>query len=901
MSAYRGQMRGQIKITPFHRPQRANAEDYVAKTWSELRAAIVQIQMLHRSTLSFEQLYRAAYNLVLHKHGARLYRGVAEVISEHVAGMRAKIESVIETSNAAAFLTKLNEAYARHYKSMNGIRDILLYMDREYVNKRTQESSFRLGLSLFRDEVVRTARVNTALRKALLDLVEADRAGEIIDRSTLAAACQMLQQVSPEGGAAAVRGRHFTPRSTGAAGAAAAAEKNPLAMSSDGDIYEEDFERPLLEATRAFYRGEAQQFLRDGDAAAYLARSHDRLREETVRAQQCFRGSTLKRVVTVTRTQLLEVHGSTVLKLPGTGLAAMLDGDREADLRRAYDLFMTVPGGHDMMCALVKQHVTQRAKDIILRSSKSSGSKGAIELTESLLSLQDKYNGILAVAFTPGGGGGGDDMVAVKPKPKPKTTKTAKILEAVPTQTLTVAAAAGAGGAGTASVGVGTGTGNIRAGSNGHSDTIIAQRQQQQQLSASTSNARRPDAAFAKAVSSALHNALASVERGPECLSLYFDNVLRREAKDLAWDALDRRLDRGMSLFQLLEDKDLFERYYKRHLARRLLNSGRSGGGSSGYAAAVDDAERAMITKLKVECGYQFTHRLEQMFKDVATSESLISDYRKSLLAANVQEGRQEEQQQQQQQQQGQNSPLVELGVTIITTGTWPFATVPSSFPPLLERTCARFSAFYGKRHSGRVLHWHPVLGTAEVVARFERGTHILSVTTAAMIVLLRFNALAKGESVTLEDLEASCGLPTADLRRTLLTLACGKARVLAKSPRSGSICAGDKFAVNIGFTSKLKKVRIATITNKETTKERKETLEKAGDTRKYEIDAAIVRCMKARRQLPYSGLQAQVAEMLASRFRPQPSMVKKRIEDLIVREYIRRSEKDRRVYEYLA
>jgi hypothetical protein len=51
-------------------------------------------------------------------------------------------------------------------------------------------------------------------------------------------------------------------------------------------------------------------------------------------------------------------------------------------------------------------------------------------------------------------------------------------------------------------------------------------------------------------------------------------------------------LDKTVALFRLIEEKDVFERYYKQHLAKRLLY-GRS---------ASEEAERAFIAKLKVRC-----------------------------------------------------------------------------------------------------------------------------------------------------------------------------------------------------------------------------------------------------------------------------------------------------------
>jgi hypothetical protein len=62
----------------------------------------------------------------------------------------------------------------------------------------------------------------------------------------------------------------------------------------------------------------------------------------------------------------------------------------------------------------------------------------------------------------------------------------------------------------------------------------------------------------------------------------------------------------------------VFEKYYKQHLAKRLL-SGRS---------TSDDAERTLLVKLKTECGYQFTSKLESMFTDIKTSRDMMQDYR---------------------------------------------------------------------------------------------------------------------------------------------------------------------------------------------------------------------------------------------------------------------------------
>lgn len=59
-------------------------EKYVNSIWDLLKNAIQEIQRKNNSGLSFEELYRNAYTMVLHKHGEKLYTGLREVVTEHL-------------------------------------------------------------------------------------------------------------------------------------------------------------------------------------------------------------------------------------------------------------------------------------------------------------------------------------------------------------------------------------------------------------------------------------------------------------------------------------------------------------------------------------------------------------------------------------------------------------------------------------------------------------------------------------------------------------------------------------------------------------------------------------------------------------------------------------------------
>ena len=71
-------------------------------------------------------------------------------------------------------------------------------------------------------------------------------------------------------------------------------------------------------------------------------------------------------------------------------------------------------------------------------------------------------------------------------------------------------------------------------------------------------------------------------------------------------------------------------------------------------------------------------------------------------------------------------------------------------------------------------------------------------------------------------------------------------------------------------------------------------------EDRTVAIEAAVVRIMKARKALSHQSLLAEVLSQLAF-FRPNPKVIKRRIEALIDREYLERDPEVANAYRYLA
>ncbi|KAG8509358.1 Cullin-4B, partial [Galemys pyrenaicus] len=157
---------------------------------------------------------------------------------------------------------------------------------------------------------------------------------------------------------------------------------------------------------------------------------------------------------------------------------------------------------------------------------------------------------------------------------------------------------------------------------------------------------------------------------------------------------------------------------------------------------------------------------------------------------------------------QNQDAPgNIELTVTILTTSFWP-AYIPKEIhlPPEMERLQESFKKFYLSKHSGRKLQWQSTLGHC--------GKKELQVSLFQALVLLMFN---EGDQFSLEEIKVATGVEDKEVRRTLQSLACGKARVLNKNPKGRDVEDGDRFFCNDEFKHKLFKIKINQIQMKET------------------------------------------------------------------------------------
>jgi len=168
-----------------------------------------------------------------------------------------------------------------------------------------------------------------------------------------------------------------------------------------------------------------------------------------------------------------------------------------------------------------------------------------------------------------------------------------------------------------------------------------------------------------------------------------------------------------MVVFKYLEDKDVFQKFYSKMLANRLVT----------HMSASDEAESSMIGKLKHACGFEYTSKLQRMYQDIGLSKDLNDEFKGWLVTKN------------------ETLPL-DFQIQVLSSGSWPFTQCGEfSLPSELEHSVNKFNEFYNGKHSGRKLSWLYNRSKGDVVSNCFKNRYTFQTSTFQMAVLLMFNS----------------------------------------------------------------------------------------------------------------------------------------------------------------
>ncbi|KAK4689012.1 cullin 1, partial [Tremellales sp. Uapishka_1] len=338
--------------------------------------------------------------------------------------------------------------------------------------------------------------------------------------------------------------------------------------------------------------------------------------------------------------------------------------------------------------------------------------------------------------------------------------------------------------------------------------------------------------------------------KSPELLASYTDGLLRKSNKDVTPDSLEAALNLAMVIFKFIDDKDVFQKFYQKKLAQRLI----------GNLSASDDSESSMISKLKDLCGFDYTNKLTKMFQDVNLSRDLTDNFKE--------------------QARKNNDVLdVDCDIKILGQNSWPVVPAATDFsvPRELQPTLDLFLKHYEQQHSGRKLTWLWHVSKNELKTTYLSQKYILMTSSYQMAILVQFN---DNETLSYKDIQTATQLSDSILRPQMALLV--KAKVL--------LFDDEVYDLNLNFKSKKIRVQLNQTVRSEQKAETTEVLQSVDEDRKFIYQATIVRLMKARKSMKHQALIQEVTGTISTKFTPKVSEIKKAIDHLIDKEYLERS-----------
>nr|CAD2165335.1 unnamed protein product [Meloidogyne enterolobii] len=377
----------------------------------------------------------------------------------------------------------------------------------------------------------------------------------------------------------------------------------------------------------------------------------------------------------------------------------------------------------------------------------------------------------------------------------------------------------------------------------------------------------------------------------PELLANYCDLLLRKSAltKRYTCDEIDERLNNVLLVLKYVQAKDVFMRYHKTHLSRRLILE----------LVADQEKEEMLVNKFReVGMPVDFVNKLFRMLQDIEVNKDLNAAFKQSVsLNENC-------------------SEMADcVNIKILNAGAWSRnrETIHLTLPRELEDLLPEVDEFYKKQHCGRKLNWAHHWSTGTLFFTNEIGKFELEVTTQQMAVLFCWNDRPM-DRLTFDSIRLATELSETELIKTLLSLvAFPKTRhqlILCDSPQPilpKSFGKTTQFWINQQFClikndkpqtrGKLNLIgRLQLNQEQGVEQEHEEILQ----LRKFRVQEAVVKLMKTRKRFTQAQLQTELVDVLKNMFLPSRKLIKEQIEWLIEQKFLGRDPVDMNTFVYI-
>eukprot|EP00606_Chrysophyceae_sp_TOSAG23-5_P001548 GSChrysophyteH2.ASY1.ANO1.1459.1 assembled CDS len=213
--------------------------------------------------------------------------------------------------------------------------------------------------------------VKVSVTSLILDLVNKERGGDTIDRPVISNTIKLFER-----------------------------------MGMDTlDVYNNDFEKPFLDGTRAYYKAKSGTWSESMSTPDYLINSEKAITEESNRVKAYLNPESEEKVLAVITEELLAKTQQDLLNKENSGCLVLLRNEQNEHLERMYRLFNRITDGIKPMADLFKQHIVElgtkkvEARQHRISNAKDKETNDDPEFIKDLIAIHDRYLDIITRLF----------------------------------------------------------------------------------------------------------------------------------------------------------------------------------------------------------------------------------------------------------------------------------------------------------------------------------------------------------------------------------------------------------------------------------------------------------------------------------------------------------------------
>ena len=369
-------------------------------------------------------------------------------------------------------------------------------------------------------------------------------------------------------------------------------------------------------------------------------------------------------------------------------------------------------------------------------------------------------------------------------------------------------------------------------------------------------------------------------------VAYFLDFCMRAGFKGKDAEAVSNTLDDIIGLFKNLNTKYVFQKETEKKMSERLIKD----------ATVSINNEKTFVSKLKQESDISLVNKMVGMLNDLDKNKKELEAYRDT---------------------ENKGIPNgIKFTVQVVSNGAWEIENknmIEIALPPILSSCVDDFEKYYLKKYQEHQLRWYHGVSKLEIQYLYLQNKNISISTLPQVIILLE---LEKAGTMSIKNLSKNLNCDIGIIKNSIDGLIFNrtfnqkrqidKGVLISTTAKNENFNENDEFKINEKFVCVNKKFNTIPLAKKKTEEEQKNedkvTEEDYKRYRDYLIQSNLTRIMKSRigQVTNHNWLVSETAKQI-DRFKAQPQQIKDNIEKLIEKNYIKRDEKNKGCYEYVA